>query len=84
MYNQETFKVIKLLQNLSNSMIGTKNIYDSAYIQDVKKRLPKIENAFWELKNYLDHDQKQKVHQFSSEKYRSPQEEIASLISQKR
>jgi hypothetical protein len=53
MPNQETFTLIKLLQNLSNSLNGKKNIYDPKYVDDVKNRLPKIEEAFLELKNYF-------------------------------
>lgn len=54
MSNQETFHVIKLLQGLSNSLIGTKNVYDPKYVEDVKNRMPNIENAFNNLKNYFD------------------------------
>ncbi|WP_180994215.1 hypothetical protein [Bacillus sp. Marseille-P3661] len=54
MVNNETFQVIKLLQNLTNSLNGQVNIYDSNYIEDVKKRMPNIELAFNDLKKYLD------------------------------
>lgn len=54
MNNNDTFKVVKLLQDLSNSLRGNTNIYDSQYVNNVKSRLPQIENAFFELKKYFD------------------------------
>lgn len=54
MNNNDTFKVVKLLQDLSNSLRGNTNIYDSQYVDNVKNRLPQIENAFFELKKYFD------------------------------
>lgn len=54
MNNNDTFKVVKLLQDLSNSLRGNTNIYDSQYVDNVKSRLPQIENAFYELKKYFD------------------------------
>ncbi|KEF39107.1 hypothetical protein M670_01496 [Schinkia azotoformans MEV2011] len=54
MNNNDTFKVVKLLQDLSNSLRGNTNIYDTQYVDNVKSRLPQIENAFFELKKYFD------------------------------
>ncbi|HHY73995.1 MAG TPA: hypothetical protein GX497_12415 [Bacillus bacterium] len=54
MDNKDTFKVVKLLQDLTNSLRGNTNIYDSQYVESVKHRIPQIERAFFELKKYFD------------------------------
>lgn len=58
MLNDNRFEVVKLYQNLRNSLLGSKNIYDPNYIDDVKEMLPDIEKAFWELKSYFDKKEK--------------------------
>ncbi|WP_458414123.1 hypothetical protein ACNQFZ_04310 [Schinkia sp. CFF1] len=54
MNTQDTFTVVKLLQNLSNSLRGNTNIYDAQYVDNVKDRIPQIEHAFVELKKYFE------------------------------
>ncbi|NSL50643.1 hypothetical protein [Calidifontibacillus erzurumensis] len=54
--HQDTFTVIKLVQNLTNSLRGNTNIYDAHYVESIKKRLPDIEQAFIELKNYFENN----------------------------
>lgn len=57
---EDKFKVVKLLGNLTNSLIGNTNIFDSNYVDDVKRRLPNIEKAFYELKDYFQNEEKPK------------------------
>ncbi|WLR51680.1 hypothetical protein LC040_01895 [Bacillus tianshenii] len=54
MPTQQSFEVVKLLQELLNSLKGNTNFYDPNYVKDVKSRIPEIERNFQNLKQYFE------------------------------
>ncbi|MFD1387655.1 hypothetical protein ACFQ4Z_12670 [Oceanobacillus oncorhynchi subsp. oncorhynchi] len=51
--NKQGMEISDLLQKLSNAISEGQYVFDENYAEDVKQRIPKIENALLGLKDYF-------------------------------
>lgn len=51
--SKENMNISDLLQRTSNAVSEGQYVFDANYVDDVKKRIPKIEKALQGLKDYF-------------------------------